>query len=409
MPGVTTSVYTHTENIQYLYAQSLVHLKTSALCYSFLKVLEVELEDLRCQVEHLRSEISRVRHEKQEEEERLHEVISTLQAELATLGPNVHEVSDSQDGDSFNPSPAPSPEPQQQHLQEQERRGKPNSLKQEISLTNSAASSSLRSRLKVLQSQFETAVAEKEGLERLLLTQEEEYREQGEEFGKRIKAEREKSDEVQGLLILKEAELKEVEERVDEEREKRKLSEDDRDRWKLQAEEANTLREEKTHLNALILDLQKNEEDRRRETEDLKTKGQEMAHDMEVLRKNCLSFERQVQELRADKVDMEKLVNEGREQIKTLETMKEELSAKCEELQRRESQHLEEIEKLRQEVASMKVLIQDLTLKLSEKETNQEEAQKEVLVSLVHYFIFFKGTGKQKVEPFFSVQQFIYL
>lgn len=370
--------------------------------------MEVELEDLRCQVEHLQSEISRVRHEKQEEAERLHEVISTLQAELATLGANVHEVSDSQDGDSINPSPAPSPEPQQQHLQEQERRGQPNSLKHEISLTNSAASSALRSRLKVLQSQFETAVAEKEGLERLLLTQEEEYREQGEEFGKRIKAEREKSDEVQGLLILKEAELKEVEERVDEEREKRKLSEDDRDRWKLQAEEANTLREEKTHLNALILDLQKNEEDRRRETEDLKTKGQEMAHDMEVLRKNCLSFERQVQELRADKVDMEKLVNEGREQIKTLETMKEELSAKCEELQRRESQHQEEIEKLRQEVASMKVLIQDLTLKLREKETNQEEAQKEVLVSLVHYFMFLKGQANRKLNLHFHFNLFIY-
>uniref|UniRef100_A0A3Q3AKC5 Pericentrin n=1 Tax=Kryptolebias marmoratus TaxID=37003 RepID=A0A3Q3AKC5_KRYMA len=342
------------------------------------KVLEVELEDLRSKVEHLQSEISRVRHEKQEEEERLHEVISTLQAELATLGPNVHEVSDSQDGDSINPSPAPSPEPQQYH-QEQERRGKPKSLKHEISLTNSAASSSLRARLKALQSQFETAVAEKEGLERLLLTQEEEYRGQGEEFGKRLKAEREKSDEVQGLLTLKEAELKEAKAIAEEEREKKKLSEEERDLWKVQAGEANTLREEKAHLNALILDLQKNEQDQRREIENLTTKEQEMTRDMEALRKNGLSLERQVQEMRAEKVDMEELVNEGREQMKTLKTVKGELSAEREALRRRESQLQEEIQRLRQEATSMKALIQDLTFKLHEKETNQEEAQKEVL------------------------------
>uniref|UniRef100_A0A3Q3AKB8 Pericentrin n=1 Tax=Kryptolebias marmoratus TaxID=37003 RepID=A0A3Q3AKB8_KRYMA len=359
------------------------------------KVLEVELEDLRSKVEHLQSEISRVRHEKQEEEERLHEVISTLQAELATLGPNVHEVSDSQDGDSINPSPAPSPEPQQYH-QEQERRGKPKSLKHEISLTNSAASSSLRARLKALQSQFETAVAEKEGLERLLLTQEEEYRGQGEEFGKRLKAEREKSDEVQGLLTLKEAELKEAKAIAEEEREKKKLSEEERDLWKVQAGEANTLREEKAHLNALILDLQKNEQDQRREIENLTTKEQEMTRDMEALRKNGLSLERQVQEMRAEKVDMEELVNEGREQMKTLKTVKGELSAEREALRRRESQLQEEIQRLRQEATSMKALIQDLTFKLHEKETNQEEAQKEVLKQTkTEILVFFSLTIKR--------------
>ncbi|GLD47932.1 A-kinase anchor protein 9-like protein [Lates japonicus] len=174
------------------------------------KALEVELEDRRSQVEHLQSEITRVRQDKEEEEERLHEVISTLQAELATLGPNLHEVSDSQDGDSINPSPAPSPEPHHYTIQEQERRGGPSSLKQELSLTHSASSRSLRSRLKALQSQLETAVAEKEGLERLLLTQEEEYRGHGEEFGKRLKAEREKADELQGLLTLRDAELEQA-------------------------------------------------------------------------------------------------------------------------------------------------------------------------------------------------------
>uniref|UniRef100_A0A3Q2FFS1 Pericentrin n=1 Tax=Cyprinodon variegatus TaxID=28743 RepID=A0A3Q2FFS1_CYPVA len=285
------------------------------------KVLEVELEDLRSQVEHLRSEITRVRQEKQEEEERLHEVISTLQAELATLAPNLHEVSDSQDGDSINPSPSPSPEPHTDNLQD--RRGGPNSLKHEISLTHSTSSSSLHSRLKAVQSQFETAVAEKEGLERLLLTQEEEYRAQVEEFGKRLGAERGKLDDTQSLLRLRETEF-------EEEKEKRKLSEEERDK-------------------------------------------------MELLREASLTFEKQVQEVRAENLEMEKVVSEARERIKTLETMKGELSAEREALRRRECQLQEEIEKLRKEVGSMRDLIQELTAKLREKETGQEEAQTEVL------------------------------
>ncbi|XP_008275148.1 pericentrin [Stegastes partitus] len=336
------------------------------------KELEVELEDLRSQVEHLQSEITRVRQDKQEEEERLHEVISTLQAELATLGPNLHEVSDSQDGDSINPSPAPSPEPQHFTIQEQERRGGPNSLKHELSLTNSASSRSLRSRLKALQSQLETAVAEKEGLERLLLTQEEEYRGQGEEFGRRLKAERETSDELKGFLILKEAELEEVKAQAEEERKKR-------DSWKVQAEEASALLKDKAHLNSLVLELQKNEDERAVHLEALKTKEQQMKIEMEVLRETSLTLERQVQEVRAEVTDMEELVAEERTKIKTLETVKGELFAEREALRRREGQLQEEIERLRQEGTSMRAIIQDLTVKLNEKETGQEEAQKEVL------------------------------
>ncbi|XP_025756941.1 pericentrin [Oreochromis niloticus] len=343
------------------------------------KVLEAELEDLRSQVEHLKSEITRVRQDKQEEEERLHEVISTLQAELSTLGPNLHEVSDSQDGDSINPSPAPSPEPQNYTIQEQEKKAGPNSLKHELSLTHSTASRSLRSRIKALQSQLETAVAEKEGLERLLLTQEEEYRGHGEEFGKRLKAEREKSDEIQGLLSLKETELEEVTAQLEEEREKRKLSEEERNSWKVQAEEAGTLQEEKARLSSQVLELQTNEEERVREIETLKTKEMEMKMEMDILRESSLTLERQVQELRAEVVDMEEQVAQERARIKTLETVKGELSAEREALRRREGQLQEEIEKLQQEVTSLRALIQDLTVKLNENETSQEEAQKEVL------------------------------
>lgn len=354
------------------------------------KALEVEIEDLRSQVERFQSEITRVRHDRQEEEERLHEVISTLQAELATLGPNLHEVSDSQDGDSINPSPAPSPEPQQYSMQEQERRGGPSSLKQELSLTHSVASNSLRSRLKTLQSQLETAVAEKEGLERLLHTQEEEYRGQGEEFGKKIKAEREKSVEFQGLLMVKEAELEEVKAKAEEERDKKKLLEEERDRWKVQVEEVTALREEKAHFHLIVLELEKKEEESGQEIKTLKTKEQEMQKELDVLRETCLTHERQLQEMKTEMVDMEVLVSEGRARIKTLETVKGELSAEREVLRRRESQLQEEIKRLRQEVSAMKALIQDLTIKLNEKNADQEEAQKEVLVSVIVSIVMFK-------------------
>ncbi|XP_041668237.1 pericentrin isoform X2 [Cheilinus undulatus] len=341
------------------------------------KVLEAELEDLRSQVEHLQSEIMRVREDKQEEEERLHEVISTLQAELATLGPNLHEVSDSQDGDSINPSPAPSPEPR--HYPIQERRGGPSSLKQELSLTHSTSSRPLRSRLKALQSQLDTVVAEKDGLERLLHTQEEEYRGHGEEFGRRLKAERERGDELQGLLTAKEAELEKLKACMEDEKQKGKLSEEERDSCQMQVQDISSLLEKNAHLSSLILELQNKEQETLSEITALKTKELEMRRDTEALRETSLTLERQVQEVRAEVVDLEELVAEERTKVKTLETVKEELSAEREALRRREGQLQEEIERLRQEVTSMRACIQNLTFQLNVRETSQEEAQKEVL------------------------------
>lgn len=355
--------------------------------------MEAELEDLRSQVEYLQSEIMRVREDKQEEEERLHEVISTLQAELATLGPNLHEVSDSQDGDSINPSPALSPEPHLCTIQEQERSGEPNSLKQELNLTHSASIRSLQSRVKALQSQLEVAVAEKEGLERLLLTQEEEYRGHGEEFEIRLKAERERVNELQGLLTLKEAELEDVKEQMEQETEKRKLSEKERDDCKVQAEEARTLHEKNDHLSSLIGELQKKEQESLSEIQSLQTKEQEMKIEMEALRETSLTLERQVQEVRAEVVDMEELVAEERTKIQTFVTARGELSTECDALRCREAQLQEEIERFRQEVTSLRTRIQDLTVQLNEKETIQEEAQKEVLVSNF-YFQFYFVAGK---------------
>lgn len=333
-------------------------------------------------MEHLKSEIFRVRENKQEEEERLHEVISTLQAELATLGPNLCEVSDSQDGDSINPSLAPSPEPQHCIIQEEQNSGVPSSLKQELSLSHSASTRSLQSRLKALQTQLETSAVEKESLERLLFKQEEEYRGHGEEFGKRLKAERDKVEELQGLLALKETEVEEAKDLIEEERKKRKQSEKERDGCKAQAEEVNTLHEKNSHLNSLVLDLQKNDQGNLCMIQALKTKAQEMKIEIEVLRETNATLERQVQEIRVEVVDMEELVAEERTKIETLETAKEELSAEQEVLRRRELLLKEEIEKLKQEGSSMRDCIQDLTAQLDEQETIQNQTQKDVLVSV---------------------------
>ncbi|KAL1021956.1 hypothetical protein UPYG_G00020370 [Umbra pygmaea] len=196
--------------------------------------VETELEDLRTQVEHLRGDIIRVRQDKQEEEERLHEVISTLQAELNTLGSAYHEVSDlSQEGDSVNPSPAPSPEPGNHPQQERGAPsvGKGDSIKQEMHLLRSSSSRSLRSRAEVLQGQLEVLVGEKEAMERLLLSQEEEYRGQGEEMGRRLREERERADQVKRELALREAELDEVRARKEDLEEKNAAMEEERGRW----------------------------------------------------------------------------------------------------------------------------------------------------------------------------------
>ncbi|KAM8917072.1 pericentrin isoform 2-T2 [Spinachia spinachia] len=346
------------------------------------EALETDLEDLRSQMEHLQSEIVRVRQDKQEEEERLHEVISTLQAELATLGPNLHEVSDSQDGDSINPSPAPSPEPDHDTIQEQAKRGRPNSLKQELGLGRSASSRSHRSRLKSLQSQLETALAEKDALERLLLTQEEDYRGHGEEFGKRLTAERERADELQRALAVKVAELKEaITQHKEEETEKtgRGPSEDERDWGTKQVQEMSAMQEKNVHLGSLVVELQKKGQESSTEIEILKSEQQEMQTKNKVLQETCLTLERQLQEVRAEVVNMEELVAEERTKMKTLETLREELSAEREGRRKREEQLLKESESLRQEVTSMKACIQDLTGRLNEKETSQEAAQKELL------------------------------
>ncbi|XP_042179861.1 pericentrin-like isoform X7 [Oncorhynchus tshawytscha] len=305
-----------------------------------ITAIQTELEDVRSQVEHLRCDIIRVRQDKQEEEERLHEVISTLQAELNTLCPAYHEVSDlSQEGDSVNPSPAPSPEPAKYPQPERggARGGEGDSLKQEMRLLHSSSSRSLRSRVEALQGQLEVTVGEKEAMERLLLSQEEEYRGQGEEMGRRLKEERERGEEVKRELNLKEAELEEVRARKEGLEEERDAAVEESGRWQALAQETNSLRGEKTQLDSLVLELKSRVEEREKETEALL------------------------------------------QTVVAVETAKAELSSEREALRKRECRLQEEIERLQQEVTSQRACLQEVSRQLEERRANQEEAQKEVL------------------------------
>ena len=358
-------------------------------------------------MEHLGCDISRLRQDKQDEEERLHEVISTLQAELATLGPALHEVSDSQDGDSVNPSPSPSPELRNYPLHGGAgRKGAPDSLRQELRLTRSLSTSSvsssshaLRARLDVLQAQLETAAAEKEGLQRLLLTQEEEYRGHGEELGRRLTEGRERAEELRGLLAHKEAQLEEALARnaqrpEGEYGEKEKLEEEEEEeRWRAQALEIDALHEERDQLSSAVVDLRRSE-DERVETQIKKEK--ELADRVESLREANLALQRQIQHTGARVEAMERQVADGKAQVLTLELVKGELFAEREALRRREGRLQEEIECLRQEVVAQRAVIKQLQLR--DKEDVPERDQKEMLVSSAYF-----GLGMSAEEMVFLI------
>ena len=316
-------------------------------------------------MEHLGCDISRLRQDKQDEEERLHEVISTLQAELATLGPALHEVSDSQDGDSVSASPSPSPELRNYPLHGGAgRKGAPDSLRQELRLTRtsssavSSSSHSLHVRLDVLQAQLETATAEKEDLQRLLLTQEEEHR---------------------GLLAQKEAQLEEVNAR-NAQRPEGEYGEEEKQRWRAQALEMDALRGERDQLSSAVVELRQSEEER---VQTQKQKEKELADRVESLREANVALQRQIQHTGTRVEAMERLVADGKAQVLTLELVKGELFAEGETLRRRGGRLQEEIECLRQEVVAQRAVIKELQLR--DKEDVPQSDQEEMPVSSAYF------------------------
>ncbi|KAF5895396.1 pericentrin-like isoform X1 [Clarias magur] len=321
---------------------------------------QADIEDLRAQVERLRGDQERLRQEKEEEAEQLHEVIHKLQEEISQLDPNRHEVSDPN---------TDSPEPSDFAWSPRSQHGPEESLCHELS---NQTLQSCRAKLSQIQTDLERSAEEKEALQKLLLTQEEQYGRQveklgrslGEERGRLVLLERE-AGELKLLLGEKEAEVVDLQDRL------RKL--------------------ESAQKNLKDLELQlKKAEERRKEAQ------QEATRSSEEARKHVEERERmegRVAELQQKSEDREKAasqmvlrVTELQEEIRqqksviaVLETGKKELYTEKQALQKREGRLQEEIEKLKQEVSSKSSQIQEINVQLEERATTQEETHEEVL------------------------------
>ncbi|XP_031414935.1 pericentrin isoform X2 [Clupea harengus] len=349
---------------------------------------QAEIEELQVQVERLRGDQQRVRESQEQEVEQLHEVIQRLQAELAQLAPNAHELSDPQvESEAESGGTAASPE-STDFSWNAGPHGRAQALGQEESLCHELTSHSLqlsRQRLRKLRQELEEAAAEKEALQRLLLTQEEEYALQVKTLGASLKEERERlakhqseAKELSGLLEEREAQVEQLEARSreleDGEREckatlaemevRMKEAEERRDealrelenvgveaqQRRGQTQEVSSLKEKK-ELEDLVLELQRSEEETRTTTETLRAKVAEL--------------EEQVQEARAKAV--------------TLEMGKRELHVERQALRQREGRLQEEIENLKEEVMSKSCLVEELSDQLEDRVSQNEDTQKEVL------------------------------
>ncbi|XP_062853797.1 pericentrin [Trichomycterus rosablanca] len=284
-----------------------------------------EIEELRAQVEHLRGDQERLRQDKEEETEQLHEVINKLQEELSQLDPNRHEISDP-NTDSPESSDFPwSPRPQL---------GTEESLCHELS---SQTLQSCRTKISELRVELEHSTEEKEALQRLLHSQEEQYGQQVEALGRSLGEDR-------GKLVLLEQEAGEL---------KIQLAEKEAQVEKLH-DRIHKLEDGERNLKDLELQFKRVNEKRK------EAKG-ELAQLSE--------------EVRRQKEERERL----EAQVQVLETGKEELYTEKQALQRHEVTLQEEIERLKQELTSRSIQIRELNMQLEERQTDQEEAQKEVL------------------------------
>lgn len=301
--------------------------------------------------------------------ERLHEVIHKLQEELSQLDPNRHEVSDP-NTDSPEPPDFPwSPRPQH---------GDERSLCNELS---TQTLQSCRTKLCELQVDLENSAEEKEALQRLLLTQEEQYGQQmealgrslGEEKGKLVLLEQE-AGELKLQLSQKEAEVEALQTRIQKledgkrnlqdlelrlKKSEERTKEAQREMMRF-SEDAQKHKEERERMERLLAELQQNSEDRWNTAAQTKLQVTEL--------------EETLQQLKSD--------------MAVLETGKKELYTEKQALQKREGKLQEEIETLKQEVSAKSIHIQELSVQLEERVANPEQTQEEVLVRRC-FFLFF--------------------
>ncbi|CAM4621314.1 unnamed protein product [Leuciscus chuanchicus] len=331
-----------------------------------LEEKQAEIEELRSQVERLRCDQERLRQAKEEETEQLHEVINKLQEELSQLDPNHHEVSD-----PSTDSPESSDFPWSTHPRQQ--RASEESLCQELS---SHTLQSSRARLQELKIELERAVAEKDSLQRLLLSQEEQYGSQVEALGRSLGEER-------GKVVLLEQEANELKVQLEEKRTEaerlaarvEELEDTERAHQSSMRESELQLRrveERKDEVQQELDRLQEEAKNQRVEKELLENQISELQHKEE-------QYENDLGALQSTLTELEEHVQEGRANISALETGKKELYMEREALRKREGYLQEEIEHLKQEMTSKINYIKELHEQQEETVAKQGEAQKEVL------------------------------
>ncbi|ROL41764.1 Pericentrin [Anabarilius grahami] len=331
-----------------------------------LEEKQAEIEELRSLVERLRCDQERLRQAKEEETEQLHEVINKLQEELSQLDPNHHEVSD-----PSTDSPESSYFPWSTHPRQQ--RASEESLCQELS---SHTLQSSRARLQELQTELERAAGENDSLQRLLLSQEEQYGSQVEVLGRSLGEER-------GKVVLLEQEANELKVHLEEKR-----TEAERLVARVEELEA-TERAHQSSLRESELQLRRVKE-RKDEVQQELDRLQEEAKNQRVekeLLENQISELLQKEEQHQNKLaalqskltELEEHVRVGRASISALETSKRELYMEKEALRKQEGCLQEEIERLKQEITSKMNYIKELHEQQEEMVAKQGEAQKEVL------------------------------
>ncbi|XP_051985694.1 pericentrin [Xyrauchen texanus] len=329
-----------------------------------LEEKQAEIEELRSLVERLRCDQERLRHAKEEEAEQLHEVINKLQEELSQLDPNHHEISDPN---------TDSPESSEFHWSSRpcQQRAPEESLCQEL---NSHTLQSAHARLKELQIELEHASGEREALQRLLLSQEEQYGSQVEALGRSLGEERGKvamlekeAEEIKLQLEEKQSETMRLTDYVEELEVKERTHQSSLRKSELQLRRAEERREKaQQELERLQEEMQ------RVENEQLESQVSELQHKEE-------EDQNELAALRSKLKDLEEHVQAGRANIIALETGIAKLSMEREILKKREGCLQEEIECLKQEVTSKTNYIKELHEQQDEMVAKQGEAQKEVL------------------------------
>ncbi|KAG1942369.1 pericentrin [Pimephales promelas] len=331
-----------------------------------LEEKQAEIEELRSQVERLRCDQERLRQAKEEETEQLHEVINKLQEELSQLDPNHHEISDPST-DSAESSDFPwSAHPRQQRASEE-------SLCQELS---SHTLQSSRARLQELKIELESAAGEKDSLQKLLLSQEEQYGSQvealgrslGEERGKVVLLEQE-ANELKVLLEEKRTEAERLAARVEELEDAVRAHQSSMRESELQFRRVEERKDEVQQELDRLLEEAKNQ---RVEKELLEKQVSELQHKEE-------RYENELAALQSTVTELEEHVQVGRANVSALETGKRELYMEREALRKREGYLQEEIEHLKQEMTSKMNYIKELHEQQEETVAKQGEAQKEVL------------------------------